>query len=136
MHRAQKFDRLRPIDCAGSRQQHADHRREDRRGEHPVQHASAELRLRRERLVDVQRIHIAGDLDEAPHVVFSEGLREGDVLSDFEVVDARDLHSFARIDFQRVHDSSRAFLLPAYASLTFWSASAAGGGASPARMKP
>jgi hypothetical protein len=45
-------------------------------------------------------------------------------------------HSFLRMPFQRTHDSSRAFLLPAYASFAFCSASAAGGGASPARMKP
>jgi beta-lactamase class A len=53
----------------------------------------------------------------------------------FRRAEARRYTFFSR-SFQRFHASSRAFLFAAYASRTFCSASAAGGGASPARMKP
>ena len=51
--------------------------------------AAAEARPRRERLVDMQRIGVAGDGDEALDVVLGESLGEGRVLAGFELFDAR-----------------------------------------------
>jgi len=53
-----------------------------------MQDAAAEARLRRERVIDVERIHIGGDGDEPLHVLVREGLRERGVLPRLEVVDA------------------------------------------------
>ena len=55
----------------------------------PCKNAAAERRGGGELVIDVQRIHVARDLDESPQVVLGERLREGGVLADFEVVDAR-----------------------------------------------
>jgi hypothetical protein len=88
--RKEKPDRLRPIDCAGPRQQHAHHRREDRRRQHSVNDAAAELRSRRELVVDVKRIRVPGDLDEPLHVFVREGLTEAGRLPGLEVFDPRD----------------------------------------------
>ncbi len=53
-----------------------------------MQDAAAEARLCRERVIDVERIHIRGDGDEPLHVLVRERLRERDVLTRLEVVDA------------------------------------------------
>src|SRR4051794_32954080 len=82
VHWEQKANRLRAIDRAGTGEEHADHGREDRRGQHAVNDARTELRLRRKGFVDVQRVHVTGDVDEPLHVGFGERLGEGDVLSD------------------------------------------------------
>ncbi len=52
-----------------------------------MKHAAAESGFRREVLVDVKRIQVAGDLHESPDVVLGERLAERDVLSDLEVLD-------------------------------------------------
>src|SRR5712692_8448487 len=88
--REQEPDRLRPVDRAGPWQQHAHHRREERRRQHSVNDAAAELRSRRELLVDVQRVRVSGDLDEPLHVFVREGLSEAGMLSGLEVFDPRD----------------------------------------------
>jgi hypothetical protein len=87
--RKKKAESLRTVDGAGAGQQHADHRREDRGRQHSLKDAPAELRFPRELLVDVKRVHIAGDLDEPSHVIFGEGFPEGDMLPDFEIFDSR-----------------------------------------------
>ena len=53
-----------------------------------MQDAPAERRARGKLVIDVQRIYIAGDLDESTHIILGEGLNEADVLADFEVFDA------------------------------------------------
>ena len=55
-----------------------------------MQNAAAERSARGKVVINVQRIHIAGDLDEPPQIVLRERLREVDVLPKLEVVDARD----------------------------------------------
>ena len=72
-----------------------------------MQHPAAELRARRKRLVDVQRIHVARDLDEPPHVLLGEGLAERDVLPRLEVVDAGDHGGGGR----KLQPATRALLL-------------------------
>jgi len=49
--------------------------------------AAAELRSRRELVVDVKRIRVSGDLDEPPHVFVRKGLAESDMLPGLEVFD-------------------------------------------------
>ena len=87
--RKQELEGLRPVDGAGPGQQHPDHRGEDRRGQHSLKDAAAKLRFARELFVDVKRIHVAGDLDEAPHVIFGKRLAEADMLPNFKVLDPR-----------------------------------------------
>src|SRR5438094_5149535 len=119
--RQEELERLRPIDGAGAGQQHPHHRGEDRRRQHSLKDPAAELRFAREFFVDVKRIYIAGDFDEAPHVLFGKFLAEADMLADVKILDPFHFNSF----FHRVHASSRAFLFASDAS-----------GASPARMNP
>ena len=57
-----------------------------------MQYAPSERRGRRKVVIDMQRIHIASDLDEPLDVVVGKRLRERDVLPDFEVVDTGGEH--------------------------------------------
>ena len=49
-----------------------------------------ELRPRGEFVVDMERIRVAGDLDEPPDVLVREGLGEAGMLPDLEVFDSGD----------------------------------------------
>jgi hypothetical protein len=61
-----------------------------------VQDATAERRAGGVGVVDVKGIHVAGDCDEEPEVLFAERLGERDVSSRLEVVDARG-HNFLEV---------------------------------------